>query len=87
MSLRIGIIGSGFAEKHIEAINLIDEADVVAICSRNEANARRISSGNYYSFDNYLDMLTKENLDAVYICLPPHLHGDLEKACSLLSSV
>lgn len=82
MSLRIGIIGSGFAEKHIEAIEQIDDAEVVAISSRNEANARRISTGTYYAFDAYLDMLKKENLDAAYICLPPHLHGDLEKACS-----
>lgn len=82
MSLRIGIIGSGFAEKHIEAIDQINDAEVVAICSRNEAKARSISRGSFYHFENYLDMLKKENLDAVYICLPPHLHGDLEKACS-----
>ena len=82
MSFRVGVIGSGFAEKHIEALDLIEEAEVVAICSRNEANARKICSGSYYSFDNYLDMLKKENLDAAYICLPPHLHGELEKACS-----
>ena len=82
MSFRIGVIGSGFAEKHIEALGQIDEAEVVAICSRNEANARRICNGTYYPFENYLDMLKKENLDAVYICLPPHLHGDIEKACS-----
>ena len=82
MSLRIGVIGSGFAEKHIEAIDQIADAEVVAICSRNEANARRISTGTYYTFENYLAMLEKENLDAAYICLPPHLHGDIEKACS-----
>ena len=82
MSLRIGIIGSGFAEKHIDALAQIEDTEVVAICSRNEANARRISDGTYYQFDNYLEMLKKENLDAAYICLPPHLHGELELVCS-----
>lgn len=76
------MIGSGFAGKHVEALRNIDEVEVVAICSRNEAKARRICHGTYYEFNHYRDMLRQEKLDAVYVCLPPHLHGDLEKVCS-----
>lgn len=85
MSLRIGFIGSGFAAKHIEALKEIPEAHVVAISSRNESKARELIQDQaitYYSFDNYKAMLKKERLDAVYICLPPHLHGELELVCS-----
>lgn len=81
-SLRIGIIGSGFAQNHISAISQIEYADVVAICSRNKKRAKQICNGSYYSFDRYLQMLEKENLDAIYICLPPHLHQNMEKACA-----
>lgn len=86
MSFRIGIVGSGFAKNHIKALNQIDVAEIVAICSRNEKHAKQITAGNqvnYYAFDNYLSMLKKEKLDAVYLCLPPFLYGgELELACS-----
>lgn len=85
MSLRIGFIGSGFAAMHIEALNQIDDVQVVAICSRNKASAREIVTNQpitYYPFDDYRKMLRSEKLDAVYICLPPHLHGELEIACA-----
>lgn len=82
---RIAFIGSGFAQQHMAALAQIPEAQIVAICSRNEQTARQIigkSEINYYAFDNYLSMLKNEKLDAVYICLPPHLHGDIEFACA-----
>jgi myo-inositol 2-dehydrogenase/D-chiro-inositol 1-dehydrogenase len=85
MTSKIAFIGSGFAQQHIQALALIPDAEVVAICSRNESAAQSIigkSAISYYPFDNYLEMLKKEQLDAVYICLPPHLHGDIEIACS-----
>lgn len=85
MPLRIAFIGSGFAAMHIEALNQIDDAQVVAICSRNEVSAKKIITNQpvtYYPFDDYRKMLRSEKLDAVYICLPPHLHGELEIACA-----
>ena len=83
--IRIAFIGSGFAQQHMAALAQIPEAQIVAICSRNENTARQIigkSEINYYAFDNYLSMLKNEKLNAVYICLPPHLHGDIEFACA-----
>ena len=85
MTTKIGFIGSGFAQQHMMALAQIPSAEVVAICSRNAATAQAIigdSPARYYPFNNYLEMLKKELLDAVYICLPPHLHGDIEIACS-----
>ncbi|MBF0196564.1 MAG: Gfo/Idh/MocA family oxidoreductase [Planctomycetes bacterium] len=85
MAIRIGFIGSGFITMHQKALEEIPEAEVVAICSRNEKKAREMIGENsiqYYPFDQYLNMLEKERLDAVYICLPPFMHGDIEVACS-----
>ena len=85
MPLRIAFIGSGFAAMHIEALNQIDDAQVVAICCRNEVSAKKIITHQpitYYPIDDYHKMLRVEKLDAVYICLPPHLHGELEIACA-----
>ena len=84
MSLRIAFIGAGFAQQHMAALAQIPNTEIVAICSRTESSARQIISDSkiqYYAFDNYLSMLQKEQLDAVYICLPPHLHGEIEIAC------
>lgn len=85
MSIRIGFVGSGFAAMHMEALAKIPQAEVVAICSRNQSKAGELIGQKdirYYEYDHVLDMLKKENLDAVYICVPPHLHGELEIMCS-----
>jgi predicted dehydrogenase len=85
MSVRIGFVGSGFAAMHMEALAEIPEAKVVAICSRNQSKANGLIAGKdiqYYEYEKIHEMLKKENLDAVYICVPPHLHGDLEVICS-----
>lgn len=85
---RVAIIGSGFAEKHVQALNHIQDVELVAVCSRNEDTARNLinqsssESTTYYKFDQYLEMLRSEKLDAVYISLPPFLHGEIEIACS-----
>jgi len=85
---RVAIIGSGFAEKHVQALNQIQDVELVAVCSRNEDTARNLinqsngQNATYYKFDQYLEMLRSEKLDAVYISLPPFLHGEIEIACS-----
>lgn len=85
MTIRIGIIGSGFAVHHSRAIASVAGAKVVAVCSRSEVKARAIATGKgvaYYPFENYPEMLKKEKLDAVYICVPPFLLGELELVCA-----
>lgn len=82
--MKVGIIGTGWvAGLHLAALEKIDSAEVVAIAGRNEARARELADpigANIYP--DYLSMLQKESLDVVFILLPPHLHGDLERACS-----
>ncbi len=82
--MRIGIIGTGWVtELHLNALKEISGAEVVAIAGRNEARAKELAEPwKATVYTDPLTMLAKESLDAVFILLPPHLHGDLERACS-----
>ncbi len=82
--MNIGIIGTGWvAGLHLEALKQIEGARVVAIAGRNEVRARELAAPlGAKVYVNALPMLQKERLDAVFVLLPPHLHGDLERACA-----
>ncbi len=84
MSVRIGIIGTGWVtELHLAALKTIDGAEVVAIAGRNPERAAKLAKPwKAKTYEKPLEMLSKETLDAVFILLPPHLHGELERACS-----
>lgn len=71
------------AEKHLSALARLKSAEVVAIAGRNHERASQLASPfRARTYENYLPMLRKESLDAVFILLPPHLHGELERACA-----
>lgn len=82
--MRVGIIGTGWvAEKHLAALKRIEAAEVVAIAGRNQARAQELAAPfGATAYENHLPMLERDKLDAVFILLPPHLHGDLERACA-----
>lgn len=82
--MRIGIVGTGWVTKlHLAALKQIEQVQVVAIAGRNQACARELAAPfGATTYESYLPMLERESLDAVFILLPPHLHGDLERACA-----
>lgn len=80
MAVRIGFVGTGgIAGAHFNSLEKIKDAQPVAFMDLNteraEAAARRFE-GTAYS--DAKEMLDKENLDAVYVCLPPHVHQTAE---------
>jgi len=83
MAVRIGFIGSGgIADAHVRALGTVPEAQLVAFSDLVEEKANRQASkvgGKVYT--DFNAMLDKEQLDAVYLCLPPHAHGAPELAC------
>ncbi|NUQ00388.1 MAG: Gfo/Idh/MocA family oxidoreductase [Armatimonadetes bacterium] len=88
--VRIGFIGvGGIARHHLNQLKPISKAEVVALCDLNEAAAQAASSdhgGTVYT--DYHRLLDQEELDAVYICVPPKFHSDAEilaaqKGCAL----
>jgi predicted dehydrogenase len=75
--LKIAIVGCGrIADAHVEAVNHIDSATVVACCDTEslmaEQLAMRYSIQNHY--DDFGDMLSKEQPDVVHITTPPASH-------------
>lgn len=76
--LKVGFIGcGGIASAHAERlakfenVKLVSFSDVVV---ENAKNFARKYNGNAYS--DWEDMLDKEKLDIVFVCLPPFSHKD-----------
>jgi predicted dehydrogenase len=75
--LRIGIVGRGFARRHISVFqNMPDKFEVLAICSRNQAKVTKVAKEYGISrwFTDIADMVRAEDLDVIDLCTPPHLH-------------
>jgi len=79
--VRVGFIGvGGIAAVHLKNISKNDQAEIVAVCDIVQENAMRV--GVEYGATSYTDaneMLEKEKLDALFLCVPPFAHGDIEE--------
>jgi len=80
MAVRIGFFGSGgIARAHMQALAQIEGAEMVAFCD--VAADRAQACADQYHGRAYSDlgaMLDAEKLDALYVCTPPHVHGEPE---------
>ncbi|HSI42154.1 MAG TPA: Gfo/Idh/MocA family oxidoreductase [Xanthobacteraceae bacterium] len=81
-SVRLGIIGAGgIARRHAGVLQGMEDVRIVAVAdtdvARAEAFATELGAGAYRSSE---EMLQREALDAVYICVPPFAHGAPEDA-------
>lgn len=80
--LRVGCVGTGFiAGRHLAALEDVPDVDIVAIADsvaeRAEATGERYGARVY---DDGLALLETEEIDAVWLCVPPFAHGPLELA-------
>lgn len=73
--LKVGLIGvGGISGAHIPAWDKLPDAELVALCDiRPERMDKYENKRKYTSFD---EMLEKEELDILDICLPTYLHAD-----------
>ncbi|MCL6601982.1 MAG: Gfo/Idh/MocA family oxidoreductase [Paenibacillus sp.] len=81
MTLKIGIIGTGwFSKVHADLLAAMNDVKLQAVCGtskeKGEEMARQYGAAGYGSTN---EMLDDQNLDAVYICIPPHSHGAIER--------
>lgn len=79
--VRVGFVGAGgIAVNHLKNIQKNEQAEIVAICDTNEEAARQkagVYGGSVYtSFD---EMIEQEQLDALFISVPPFAHGEMEE--------
>jgi predicted dehydrogenase len=78
----VGCVGTGFiAGRHLTALASFPDVEVVAVADavreRADAAAARYGARGY---DDGLALLESEDLDAVWLCVPPFAHGLLEQA-------
>jgi len=80
MAVRVGFIGvGGIAQGHLNNVKKNPSAELVAVCDiveeRAKAASEKFGAKAYTSFE---EMIKKEKLQALYICVPPHAHGKAE---------
>jgi len=83
MTLQIGIAGTGwFGMMHAEKLAKLDGVKVAAFLATSQqkadAAAQRFEGAQGYA--SIHQMLDDRKLDAVYVCVPPFAHGEIEMA-------
>ncbi|RYG62445.1 Gfo/Idh/MocA family oxidoreductase, partial [bacterium] len=78
--LKIGFIGvGGVAQPHLNNLNAMEGVTISAVCDAFADRAKEV--GEKFSASVYTDyraMLDSEQLDGVYVCLIPGVHGETE---------
>ena len=78
--IRFGIIGAGSIARlaHVPAIQQTPEAELVAICQRNRANADELGKewGVKEIYYDYQDLVKSKNIDAVIVTTPNANHRE-----------
>jgi predicted dehydrogenase len=77
--LRIGMVGcGGIANAHMQGFSLLpDRARITAVCDIDSAKAAAAADrfGPATVYGDFDDLVRDENVDAIDICLPHHLHA------------
>lgn len=76
--LRVGVIGIGFiGAAHIEALRRLGYVDVVAVAHKSGGEKKARQQFVPKGYDDYREMIDREELDAVHICTPNNLHFEM----------
>jgi myo-inositol 2-dehydrogenase / D-chiro-inositol 1-dehydrogenase len=79
--IRYAVIGTGMMGiEHIQNINLIPDAEVVAVADpypRSQQWARRAGGEELRVFDDYLRLLSDVDVDAIVVATPNHTHASV----------
>lgn len=80
---RLGFIGAGgIAHRHFGVLRTMEDVQIAAICDPDAERARQAAEATgAAAYGDHDAMLAAEDLDAVYICVPPFAHGAPEHAC------
>ncbi|GEN57365.1 hypothetical protein GCM10012290_19670 [Halolactibacillus alkaliphilus] len=81
MTVRIGIVGTGgFSKKHADILSTMENVVIAAVCgtSKKKADIFAEQYKEATGYDDFNEMLDKQALDGVYLCVPPMAHGSME---------
>lgn len=82
--IKVGFIGVGGIAKgaHLPVVRDMGDAEVVSVCDVDGERANGVGEEfKARAYTDYREMLEAEDLDAIYICVPPFAHGDIEFDC------
>jgi predicted dehydrogenase len=76
--LRVGVIGLGyFGERHARIYASLPSASLVAVCDQNAARAASLGERlGAEPMEDFKELLSRSDIDAVSICMPDRLHTD-----------
>lgn len=80
--VKVGFIGvGGIAGVHLNILSKMEDVEIKAICDVNPLTLKRRAEefDVRACYEDYREMLDREELDAVYICVPPFAHADMEE--------
>ena len=83
-NIRIALAGAGaFGIKHLDAIRLIDGAEVVSLVSRDLEKTREVATryGIGHVSTDLADSLALKDVDAVILCTPTQMHARQSIQC------
>jgi 2-hydroxy-4-carboxymuconate semialdehyde hemiacetal dehydrogenase len=83
-TIKVALAGAGaFGIKHLDAIKLIDDVEVVSLISRDLAKTRETAAqyGIGHVTTDLADSLALKDLDAVILCTPTQMHAEQSLAC------
>lgn len=76
--VRVGVIGTGFiGTVHVESLQRVPEAEVVAVASQTPGKAAAFAAehGIAQAYEDYRELLARDDVDAVTIAIPNYLHA------------
>lgn len=81
MPIKIGFVGAGgIADVHLKNLSQHEQVQLVSLCDISENTVRK--KAELYGAKAYTDadrMIEQEELDALFLCVPPFAHGELEE--------
>lgn len=77
---RIGVVGAGvIARRHVRTLAAFHDVAVVAVADPDHGRAAQLAATvDAEVFDGVTAMLDGTAMDAVYVCVPPFAHGEVE---------
>jgi myo-inositol 2-dehydrogenase/D-chiro-inositol 1-dehydrogenase len=80
--LKIAIAGAGYiAGRHAGSLAALPEVDLVAVADPQVERAQQLAARvGARAVPDATDLLNDPGLDALYVCVPPSAHGNLEIA-------
>jgi predicted dehydrogenase len=79
--VRVAVVGvGGIAAEHLKNVQENEEAELVAVCDIVKASVEKAAQQyNVVPYTDFDAMLDNEEIDALFLCVPPFAHGEMEE--------